>query len=55
MGPMDITVSTTVVVTVLITLHVINRQVYVTRGVIQDIQVLTVKTVSLKFDLLFVQ
>lgn len=55
LGPMDITVSTTVVVTVVMTLNVTNRQVSVTRDVIQDIQILTVKAVCLKFDLLFVQ
>lgn len=37
-GPMDITVLTTVAVTVCITLHVTNRLDTVTKDVIRDIQ-----------------
>lgn len=41
MEPMDINVSTAVVVTVLITLHVTNRPDNVTRDAARDIQTLT--------------
>lgn len=41
MGPMDITVSTTVVVTVSATLHVTKKLVTVTGGVTRDILTVT--------------
>lgn len=45
MEPMDINVSTAVVVTVLITLHVTNRPDNVTRDAARDIQTLTAEKV----------
>lgn len=48
--PMDITVPTAVVVTVLINLHVTNRLVTVTRDVTVDILTVTVAKVSLQMN-----
>lgn len=48
MEHMDITVSRTVVVTVLMTLRVTNRLVTVTVDVARDIQTVTVAKVNLK-------
>lgn len=48
--PMDITVPTAAVVTVLINLHVTSRLVTVTRDVTRDIITVTVAKVSLQID-----
>lgn len=45
-GPLDITVSTAVVVTALITLHVTNRLDIVTKDVTQDILIKAATKVS---------
>lgn len=47
---MDISVLTNVVVTVLITLHVTNRQVTVTRDVTWDIPIVTVAKVLVSIN-----
>lgn len=48
--PMDITVSTTAVVSVWTALHVTSKLVTVTRGVTQDILTVTVARVSLQIN-----
>lgn len=52
MGDMDVTVSTTVVVTVCTNLHVTNRLVSVTKTVTRDILMVTVYLFFLLFNLL---
>lgn len=48
---MDITVSTTLVVTVWTILHVTNRLVAVTKGVARDILMIAVTKVNLQINL----
>lgn len=50
-GPMDITVSTPVVVIVWTNLHATNRQVAVPKGVTRDIQMVAVTKVNLQINI----